>query len=70
MTAAARVIRGRVLSFTDDPAESGSRAYSLVENGAVLLTGGLIEAVGEAPGILARAPPGALIDDQDRKSVV
>jgi guanine deaminase len=64
LTAAARVIRGRVLSFTDDPAESGSRAYSLVENGAVLLTGGLIEAVGEAPGILARAPPGALIDDQ------
>jgi guanine deaminase len=64
LTAAARVIRGRVLSFTDDPAESGSHAYSLIENGAVLVTGGLIEAVGEAPGILARAPPGVLVDDQ------
>jgi guanine deaminase len=64
MSAAARVIRGRILSFTDDPAESGSRAYSLIENGAVLVNGGLIEAVGEAPDILARAPSGALIDDQ------
>ena len=64
MNATARVIRGRVLSFTGDPAESDSRAYSLIENGAVLVNGGLIEAVGEAPDILARAPPGALIDDQ------
>ena len=63
MSAAARVIRGRVLSFTDDPVESGSRAYSLIENGAVLANGGLIEAVGEARDILARAPEGALIDD-------
>ena len=64
MNVAARIIRGRILSFSDDPAESGSRVYSLIENGAVLVNGGLIEAVGEAPDILARAPPGALIDDQ------
>ncbi len=63
MNTAARIIRGRVLSFTDDPAESGSHAYSLIENGAVLVTAGLIEAVGEAPDILARAPPDAIIDD-------
>ncbi|HEY5206452.1 MAG TPA: guanine deaminase, partial [Roseiarcus sp.] len=62
MNAAARIIRGRVLSFTDDPAESGSRAYSLIDNGAVLVNGGLIEAVGESHDILARAPQGALID--------
>jgi len=64
LNATARVIRGRVLSFTGDPAESGSRAYSLIENGAVHVNGGLIEAVGEAPDILARAPSGAVIDDQ------
>src|ERR1700722_20596451 len=64
MSAAARVIRVRILSSTAAPAESGSRAYSLIENGAVLVNGGLIEAVGEAPDILARAPSGALIDDQ------
>ena len=63
MTAEARIIRGRVLSFTDDPAVSGSRAYSLIDDGAVLVASGLIEAVGEARDILAHAPRGALIDD-------
>jgi guanine deaminase len=58
-----RIIRGRVLSFTDDPASSGSRAYSLIEDGAVLVAGGKIEAVGESPVILARAPGGAPVDD-------
>ena len=63
MSATARVIRGRVLSFTDDPAESGSRAYSYIQDGAVLVAGGLIEAVGATRDILARAPPDAIIDD-------
>ena len=63
MSVAARIIRGRVLSFTDDPAASGSRAYSLIDDGAVLVAGGLIEAVGAARDILARAPPGVIIDD-------
>ena len=63
MSAAHRLIRGRVLSFTDDPAESGSRAYSLIDDGAVLVAGGLIEAVGEARDILARAPAARLVDD-------
>ena len=63
MTGPARVIRGRVLSFTDDPAESGSRAHVLIDDGAVLVAAGKIEAVGEARDILARAPEGALIDD-------
>jgi guanine deaminase len=42
---------------------SGSRAYSLVDDGAVLVAGGLIEAVGAARDILARAPQGSVIDD-------
>ena len=63
LSANARVIRGRILSFTGDPAESGSRAHSLIDDGAVLVAGGLIEAVGEARDILERAPPGALVDD-------
>jgi guanine deaminase len=58
-----RVIRGRVLSFSDDPAASSSQAYSFIEDGAVLVAGGRIEAVGEARDILARAPPAAVIDD-------
>ena len=63
MTANARVIRGRILSFTDDPAAVGSSAHSVVDDGAVLVAGGLIEAVGEARDILARAPRGARVDD-------
>jgi guanine deaminase len=63
LSATTRVIRGRVLSFTDDPAESRSRAYSYIQDGAVLVADGLIEAVGEAPDILARAPPGAIMND-------
>jgi guanine deaminase len=62
VSANARIIRGRVLSFTGDPAESGSRAYTLVNDGAVLVVAGEIEAAGEARDILARAPKGALID--------
>jgi guanine deaminase len=63
LSAPARVIRGRVLSFTDDPAESGSRAYAFIDDGAVIVAGGLIEAVGEARDILPRAPSDTLIDD-------
>jgi guanine deaminase len=63
LSSAARIIRGRVLSFSDDPALSGSRAYSVIDDGAVLVAGGSIEAVGAARDILARAPPGAVIDD-------
>jgi guanine deaminase len=63
LTGETRVIRGRILWFTDDPAVSGSRACSLIDDGAVLVSRGQIEAVGEARAILARAPRGALIDD-------
>jgi guanine deaminase len=64
LSANARIIRGRVLSFRDDPAVSGPTAHSLIEDGAVLVAGGRIEAVGEARDILARAPHGAVVDDQ------
>ena len=63
MSANARVIRGRILTFNDDPATSGASAHSLIEDGAVLVGGGRIEAVGEAPDVLARAPEGAVVDD-------
>ena len=63
MTANARVIRGRILSFADDPAAVGSSARSIVDDGAVLVGSGLIEAVGEARDIIARAPRGAVVDD-------
>jgi guanine deaminase len=63
LSANARVIRGRILSFNDDPAVSGPSAHSLIDEGAVLVAAGRIEAVGRANDILPRAPEGALVDD-------
>jgi guanine deaminase len=60
---AARVVRGRVFTFTDDPAEAGASARRCVEDGAILVEDGRIAAVGEARDILARAPESASVDD-------
>jgi guanine deaminase len=59
----ARVIRGRVLTFTDDPATAGLSARHYLDDGAVLARDGRIEAVGEARDVLASAPDGATVDD-------
>jgi guanine deaminase len=61
--AAERVVRGRILTFTDDPAEAGASARIYIEDGAVLIADGRIAAVGEARAILAGAPPDAKVDD-------
>ena len=63
MSASARVIRGRILTFTDDPATSGSTAHVYFEDGAVLVANGRVEAAGAARDILVRAPEGAIVDD-------
>ena len=63
MSGAARVVRGRILTFTDDPAEVGASARLLIEDGAVLVADGRIAAVGEARDILAGAPEGVTVDD-------
>ena len=63
MSANSRVIRGRIVSFTDDPATAGLSGRHYLDDGAVLVRDGLIEAVGEARDILAGAPKGATIDD-------
>jgi guanine deaminase len=63
LSANARIIRGRVLSFGDDPAIVGASAYSLIEDGAVVLSAGIIAEVGEAGDVLPRASKDALVDD-------
>ncbi len=70
MNGAPRVVRGRILSFRDDPRLIGARAHRLIEDGAVRIEDGEIAAVGEAGAILARAPPGAAIDDHSGKLVM
>ncbi len=63
MTSNARVVRGRILTFTDDPATAGLSARHYLDDGAILILAGRIEAVGEARDILAGAPDGASVDD-------
>jgi len=59
----ARVIRGRLLTFRDDPVKAGLSARLYIEDGAVLLANGRIESVGEAREVLPQAPEGAMVDD-------
>ena len=66
--APARIVRGRVLSFRDEPRLAGASALDLIEDGAVLVEGGRIAAVGDAASIRARAP-GAELDDHSGKLI-
>jgi guanine deaminase len=66
---AARIIRGRVLSFVDEPRLAGAGALTAIEDGAVLIEEGRIAAVGETSVIRARAP-GAKIDDHTGRLVM
>ena len=70
MSASARIIRGRIVSFTDDPAAAGLSARHYLDDGAVLVRDGLIEAVGEARDVLADAPEGAPVDDHSGSLVM
>ncbi|WP_417523618.1 guanine deaminase [Marinovum sp.] len=57
------LLRGRVLTFHAAPRDEGdSAAYSYFADGAVLMAGGLIEAVGDYAEIAAQAPGATLVD--------
>ncbi|MGF1593037.1 MAG: guanine deaminase [Kiloniellaceae bacterium] len=62
MTAPTRALRGRLLSFSDDPAEAGAAACSYIEDGIVLLGEGHILEVGEAAGLLPRIAGAVPVD--------
>lgn len=62
MTAPTRALRGRLLSFADDPATSGDRAYTYVDDGLVLLGEGRILAVGDAAELLPRVTAQVTVD--------
>ncbi len=53
-------IRGRVLTFLDDPATAGEQAsFRYLEDGLLILENGRIREAGEASPLLATLPPGA-----------
>jgi guanine deaminase len=68
MSAAARLLRGRLLSFRESPRIAGAGAHTLIEDGAVLIEDGVIKAVGEARDVAA--PEGAIIDDHRGKLIL
>jgi guanine deaminase len=70
VSAASRIIRGRVLSFDDEPRLAGADAMGLIENGAVFVEDGLIKAVGEAGDVARKAPAGVRIDDHSGKLIL
>jgi guanine deaminase len=65
----ARIIRGRILTFLDDPRLAGAGALKILEDGAALVENGRISAVGDAAAIRARAPA-AELDDHGGKLVM
>ena len=51
-------IRGRVLTFTGDPAEVGAAAsHRYLADGVVVVEDGMVTAAGEAAALLATLPP-------------
>ena len=66
-----RALRGRILSFTDDPAEVGDAAsFVHIEDGALLIEDGRIVARGEAGALLPQLPPDTPIDDHGGKLIL
>ncbi len=62
-TKATRALRGRLLWFVDDPETAGDAAHRYVEDGLLVISGGMIAAVGEAAALLPELPAGAEIID-------
>ncbi len=59
-----RAIRGRLLTFVDNPETAGEAAsHRYVEDGALLIGGGKILAAGEASALLRDLPKGLAVDD-------
>jgi guanine deaminase len=68
LSSASRLLRGRLLSFSESPRLAGRRALRLVEDGAVWIVNGLIVAAGEASEV--KAPIDALVDDHSGRLIL
>ena len=57
-----RAIRGRLLTFRDDPAQAGAAACRYIEDGLLLIADGVISERGEAQELLAGLGPETVVD--------
>lgn len=63
MASTTRAVRGRLLTFEDDPARAGAAAsHRYLADGLVRIEDGLIAATGPAEELLPTLPPGAPVD--------
>src|ERR1700730_8709816 len=61
------VHRGQILSFVADPGDgTNADSYRYFADGALIVDGGRIAAMGPADAILAQMPQGALVADHGR----
>lgn len=58
-----RALRGRLLWFTADPHDAGEGAHRFVEDGLLVIEGGLVKATGPAKALLPSLPADAEIID-------
>ena len=66
-----RAIRGRILSFNDDPAlAEGEDSYGYWEDGVVVVEDGIITALGASKAILGQLPPDLEVDDHSGSLVL
>jgi guanine deaminase len=69
MTQSPRIIRGGIVSFSDEPRLAGAAALDCIEDGALLIADGVIAAVGAFAAIRAQAPDSP-VDDHSGKLVM
>ena len=66
----ARIIRGRIVSFLDEPRLAGASAMKIIEDGAVLIDGGRIRVCRRSGGDPRARAVGAVVDDHSGKLVM
>jgi guanine deaminase len=62
-TAPLKVLRGRLLWFTADPREAGEGAHRYIEDGAIIVEGGVVRQAGEARALIGELPPNVPVED-------
>ena len=58
-----KVVRGRLLWFTADPQDAGEAAHRYIEDGAIVVEGGVVRQAGEAHPLINALPPGVPVED-------
>jgi guanine deaminase len=64
-----RIVRGRLVWFSDEPRVAGAHALNIIEDGALVLRDGFIASMGQAAAVMADASAGAIVDDHSGKLI-